>query len=75
MSIILDDSVASQAPAALHGRMRDILETLSRALSAAHYYQTLKVASGEVLTRHGLNRGGLPRATLQVLVGERDAVD
>lgn len=74
MSIVSSD-VAS-GPAARFGEpLFDVVHILSRALYAAHYYETLRPASGQLLANRGLSRGDLPRAAFKVLVGEADAAN
>ena len=48
----------------------EVVCILSRALSAAHTYETLRTASDQRLAKQGLRHGELPRAAYDVLIGE-----
>jgi hypothetical protein len=74
MSIVAGDA-SSGLTADLYERSWDVLQILSRALRAAHYYETLRPASGQLLADRGLKHGDLPRAAFKVLVGEAQATN
>ena len=69
MSIVSGDA-SSGLTADLSERCWDVLQILSRARLAVHYYETLRPASSQLLADRGLNHGDLPRAAFKVLVGE-----
>jgi hypothetical protein len=69
MSIVSGDA-SSGLTADVYERSWDVLQILSRALRAVHYYETLRPASGQLLADRGLKHGDLPRAAFSVLVGE-----
>jgi hypothetical protein len=51
----------------------ELVSILSRALQAAHAYETLRTASGRQLAKQGLTHSDLPRAAYTILIGESDA--
>lgn len=74
MSIVSGDA-SSGLSADLYERSWGVLQILSRALRAVHYYETLRPASSQFLADRGLNHGDLPRAAFKVLVGETHAAN
>jgi hypothetical protein len=61
-----DDRVSCRNAGLLEALI-DALRMASRALAAAHYYETLRVASDQMLARRGLTRGDVPRAVYRML--------
>jgi len=51
----------------------ELVSILSRALQAAHAYETLRTASSRQLAKEGLTHSDLPRAAYTILIGESDA--
>ena len=51
----------------------ELVSILSRALQAAHAYETLRTASSRQLAKQGLTHSDLPRAAYTILIGETNA--
>jgi hypothetical protein len=65
------DDPAVRRNVGLLATVGDAVRIMSRALTAAHYYDTLKAASDQALRAAGLTRGDVPRAVYRRLTGQR----
>lgn len=55
----------------LRERILELLRIMSRAASAAHYYEAMRYQSNAHLKQKGLRRSDLPRAAYKILTEER----
>ena len=65
----MSDSEGSCCNGGLLEALQDALHIKSRALAAAHHYETLRVASHQTLAELGLTQSDVPRAVYRMLTG------